>query len=369
MESTRCPHCNLVQTQPPDNQCKRCGKDLTTAPETFPVSFPHIEADRALILGLFDAGTLTLKARDAALEALRGPKEWLKWFDRLLLGFGATLILAGVVFFFAFNWNKITPFQKFGLIELGIAACIVGAFFAGLEKLPGKVLLTGAAILVGVFLAVFGQVYQTGADAYELFLGWLLLVLLWILISRFAGLWLLGIVLLNLTLLLYGAQVALPNDIWTASGMFLLLALVDACLLALVEWGGSRGISWIVQPPLRQILLATALTCLTIPTIMLILESAEESLKTTVWAPIAFLAFISGACFYYYKTKVIQALSFCALAFCVVLLTLIGKVLFDASEAAGMYLFFGLVVIGVSGGAAYLLIRVARLMKGGPSHD
>ena len=53
----------------------------------------------------------------------------MKWLDRLLLGLGAALVLAGVVFFFAFNWGRITPFEKFGLIEAGIAACALGAFF------------------------------------------------------------------------------------------------------------------------------------------------------------------------------------------------------------------------------------------------
>ncbi|MBC8290414.1 MAG: DUF2157 domain-containing protein, partial [Planctomycetes bacterium] len=43
----------------------------------------------------------------------------------------------------------------------------------------------------GVFLAVFGQVYQTGADEWLLFAGWAGLILPWTALSRFEALWIL----------------------------------------------------------------------------------------------------------------------------------------------------------------------------------
>ncbi len=40
-----------------------------------------------------------------------------------------------------------------------------------------------------ILLAVYGQTYQTGADPYELFFGWAILIIGWVAISRFAPLW------------------------------------------------------------------------------------------------------------------------------------------------------------------------------------
>ena len=47
--------------------------------------------------------------------------------------------------------------------------------------------LIAASVLVGVLLAVIGQVYHTGADAYSLFAAWTLLILPWTLASRSAA--------------------------------------------------------------------------------------------------------------------------------------------------------------------------------------
>ncbi|MET0204922.1 MAG: DUF2157 domain-containing protein [Casimicrobiaceae bacterium] len=45
------------------------------------------------------------------------------------------------------------------------------AVWRGLDTLPGKAALV-AALLAGALLALVGQVYQTGADTFELFAAW-----------------------------------------------------------------------------------------------------------------------------------------------------------------------------------------------------
>ena len=112
--------------------------------------------------------------------------------------------MAGVIFFFAYNWAKMGRFARFGLLEFGIAAATLAAW-----RIPRiqEAALGFAALLVGALLAVYGQEYQTGADDYELFRAWMLLILPWILVARSPLLWLLELALANLTLLLYWEQV------------------------------------------------------------------------------------------------------------------------------------------------------------------
>ena len=120
------------------------------------------------------------------------------------IGFAA----AGIVFFFAYNWAAIHKFVKFGIIE-GAIIIVAGLILATKFNLLIKnILLTFLAILVGVMFAVFGQVYQTGANAYDFFLGWTLCITLWVVISNFAPLWLLYLLLVNTTFLLYFQQEA-----------------------------------------------------------------------------------------------------------------------------------------------------------------
>ena len=102
--------------------------------------------------------------------------EWRGLIDRFLLAFGAALIVAGVTAFFAYNWAGLHKFWKFGFIEVGIVAGVGLSAWRGLDSGPGRIALLAAGFLVGVLLAVYGQVYQTGADPYGLFVTWGLLI-------------------------------------------------------------------------------------------------------------------------------------------------------------------------------------------------
>ncbi|ULT43759.1 DUF2157 domain-containing protein [Niabella defluvii] len=88
-----------------------------------------------------------------------------------------------------------------------------------------SIILTGAAALVGVLFAVFGQVYQTGANAYDFFLAWVIFISLWVWVSNFAALWLLYLLLVNTTIVLYAEQVA---QNWQGIFVLTLLFVVDA---------------------------------------------------------------------------------------------------------------------------------------------
>ena len=153
-------------------------------------------------------------------------------------------MLSGVVYFFAYNWNLIPPAAKFASIQIAVIAAVAAACFCGLTRVSGKTLMIAASVFAGVFLAVFGQVYQTGADAYQLFLTWSLLILGWSVISNFAPQWTLWLAVTNVALVLWWEQAALP----TYEMDFLIfgyLALFNGAALALREWGTLRGVDWI----------------------------------------------------------------------------------------------------------------------------
>ena len=94
---------------------------------------------------------------------------------------------------------------------MGIVAGVALSAWRGLDSGPGRIALLAAGFLVGVLLAVYGQVYQTGADPYGLFVTWGLLIVGWALIGRQAGLWMLTLVLANLSVILYWTQVLYPQ--------------------------------------------------------------------------------------------------------------------------------------------------------------
>lgn len=194
---------------------------------------------------LRDRGILNEEAFLAARRIVRPPAAWYLWVQNFLLLIGSALVLSGVLFFFAYNWSGMGKFSQFGVIQLGIVGCVIIASIRKREQVSSKVALLSASVLVGVLLAVYGQVYQTGADAFGLFLGWAALMFGWVLIAQFAGLWMLWLAIVNIGLALYRQQVAMPALDWRYESLCVVLAFLNATALGLRELRLVRGVFWL----------------------------------------------------------------------------------------------------------------------------
>jgi len=258
-------------------------------------------------------------ARAVELAQLRPDRnDWRRWLDRFLAAAGALLIIAGITAFFAWNWADLHRMAKFALVEAGIVAAVLLAWRLKIDSTAGRAALFAAAFLVGVLLAVFGQVYQTGADPYGLFLAWAVLVLPWALVGRQAGLWLLFIVLLNLALILYWTQVLHPPDGWWQLtqlmgplvwlGSLVLdsrlagwLFALNAGALVVWELAAGLGVAWFQGRTGPRLLALAALYTVLAPTLILIFAaSAGENAEITVLSPLLFAAALA-ACLGYYQ--------------------------------------------------------------------
>lgn len=186
---------------------------------------------RAEMLDWIQAGHVPPGREQQALRTaglVPGPGEWRAFLARLTLWLGTLALAAAVIFFFAFNWDNLGRLAKLGLVEAAILAALIAGWRLDLDDMAGKAVLTLLALLVGALLALTGQIYQTGADSWELFAWWAVLILPWVLIGRFAPLWLLWLALLNLAAWLYFSL--------SASGEALLWILLALDGLALAAW-------------------------------------------------------------------------------------------------------------------------------------
>jgi uncharacterized membrane protein len=95
--------------------------------------------------------------------------DWRRWLDRALLILGTALLCAGVIVFFAFNWAALHKFYQVraagGVADPAGGLCLV----APDRRYGGSRRVGRAQIMSGVLMAVIGQTYQTGADAWQLF--------------------------------------------------------------------------------------------------------------------------------------------------------------------------------------------------------
>lgn len=154
--------------------------------------------------------------------------SWRRFIRILLITLGVGFTVSGIVFFFAYNWADLHKFAKLILVQALVLGAAGFALFSRSGVLIRQVTLTGAAILVGALFAVFGQVYQTGANAYDFFLAWTIFITLWVLVSGFPPLWLLFIILINSTLILYYQQVTYH---WSEQLINLILFSLNALIL------------------------------------------------------------------------------------------------------------------------------------------
>lgn len=208
-----------------------------------------MRSNRSDILDWSDQGRIPHGRLRAALElagVLPGAADWRKFLDRMLLWLGAVMLAAGTIFFFAFNWDEMGRLAKIGLVEMLLAAALVSLWRLGLERASGKAALFGTCIVAGALFALIGQIYQTGADTYELFAVWAIAILPWALVGRLPVLWILWLALVNLALSLYfltfgvfwGMLFAPQKLLWLLFGLN---------TLALAVWEGlaAGGIEWL----------------------------------------------------------------------------------------------------------------------------
>jgi uncharacterized membrane protein len=119
-----------------------------------------------------DAGALAALCRLAGLED--EPEAVAAWVPRVVAALAAALLGLGAVFWVAAHWGALGRLGQFALLQGAVLAVAVAAAAWPVARGPLALL---ALLAVGALFAFFGQTYQTGADAWQLFALWAALAL------------------------------------------------------------------------------------------------------------------------------------------------------------------------------------------------
>lgn len=324
------------------------------------MTIDQVPANRQLVEELHAHGYLTATARQAALEFLKPHDQWDLWIPRLLLVVGSALVISGVVCFFAYNWSQIPAIAKFASIQVAIVVAAGAACCYGLTRTNGQVLMVGASVLVGVFLAVFGQIYQTGADAYELFTAWSVLILGWCVISDFAAQWALWLAVTNLALGLWWWQAVLPTE-ETEMLIYTYLALLNGAALTVREWAAMRGVDWLAPRWTRVSLALVTLWALLVPaaTMVLASDTTTSMLVTGITGLIGHVVLFTV---YRWVLRDAWAVSATVLSGCLFLDAVAYRILANVSgdDSAATWLILGLATLAIFGAALVYLRSIVQ---------
>jgi uncharacterized membrane protein len=291
--------------------------------------------------------------RDAGLEdqpaGLR-PHLW-----RGVAVLAASLVGLGVILWLAANWDTLGRTGRFAVLQGAVLVAGAAAALRPALRAPGGL---AALLAVGGLFAYFGQTYQTGADAWQLFALWAVLTLPLALGARSDVLWapwalvaMTAVALWTYSHTGHSWRVT-PEDVgayavaWVASGL-----LVAALSAPLRHWTGAGPWSLRTAATLAII----SLTLAGIGGLFHSTVAPHYVLATVLLAIAAFLLATRGA----FDVFVLSAV---ALGLDTLLVGGLARWLFEGSrgDAFGSMLLLGLAAAGLVALSVSAVLRLAR---------
>lgn len=281
--------------------------------------------------------------------------DWRRFLDRLLLAFGVLALAVGIIFFFAYNWHALDRLLKFALVDVAIIVALGFCWHLGLDRASGKASLLGAAIVVGALFALIGQTYQTGADTFELFAAWALAILPWAIVARFAPLWLLWLLLINLAAALYYATMQwLFWFVFSPINLLWVLFAINGVALFLWELAAYRGVDWLPARWAVRVPMTATAGFATALAVHAIFSDSANGWGAAVWA--SWLA--ATYAIYRHAVKGLFALTVGVLSAVIVTVAFLSEHILKSLDA-GAFLFIGIVAIALSALAGWWLKGIA----------
>lgn len=313
---------------------------------------------RGQVIEFIEQGVIPAEKIRDALQAARvipDGRDWRIFIDHVLMWLGGLALAFAVMFFVAYNWDDLGRFAKFGMVEMVIVLVVIGYCRFAADSVPGKVALLGATICLGVLLALYGQTYQTGADPWQLFFTWAMLMLPWAVIGRFPAIWILWVVLINIAIVLYHQTFrgALGFMFSADTGTMWLVFFFNTLVLAAWEFL-SGTFKWLAERWAVRLLATGGGISMT----GVVLDAIFSHVPGGLYPGLAWAIWMAGMYGAYRKLKPdLFMLAGLCLSGIVVTVAFLGKLLLEDGDAGG-FLVIAMITIGMGAGAALWLKRV-----------
>jgi uncharacterized membrane protein len=308
------------------------------------------------------------EARSRSLWRIAGfdeePAAVARHFRSAVAILGAALAGFGVILWLAANWAEFGRMGRFALLEAGFLAAAVAAASRPAWRSPLALL---ALLLVGGLFAYFGQTYQTGADAWQLFAVWALLSLPLCLAARSDVLWapwaLVAMVCISTwTYAHAGHRWAWRDD---ATGVYFAAWIAAVAIVAAFSGAPARRLgagAW----PLR-----TAGTLAVVVVSVTALGALfQQHVAAHYWLALVLFA-AAGALLSLPHAFEVFLLSAVALALDTLVVVGLGRWMFFDARSSGIDRLFliGLVAAGVLAASVSFILRAARRARGEIAHE
>jgi uncharacterized membrane-anchored protein/uncharacterized membrane protein len=205
---------------------------------------------------------------------------------------GISLILTGIIYFFASNWQGFDRLEKVllsvGLMLLFYVASSILTLMLKRHDFLSKWLFVVATIAFGITLALIGQIYNSHADSFWLFFIWLIpsAVLAWI--THYEPFRILSLFLLQLTFWFYyfPSSYAIERGQWEAFWTLITFAFINGGIYLLSR---SRILPYLAYSSMQGWLF--------------ILYQVGLYERQFAWWPYIYAGLLIGSFLYYFRVK------------------------------------------------------------------
>lgn len=317
---------------------------------------------RKRIIDFIEEGSLPVDNIQKALcltDVYPSGKAWTHFLDSLCLWLGGLAFGVSVIFFVAYNWAGIGRFTKFGLIEILIVCGIISYCKFSDHKLIGKISLLVSTLFLGALMALYGQTYQTGADPWQLFFNWALLMLPWALIGCFSVLWIVCIILINLSIVLYHQTFGGALGVFFHSGESLLWIVFLFNTVALFCWEFlSRYWVWLQERWAIRLIAVGSGVSMTWLCIYAIFDDNASPMAGIVW-----IGWLIVLHYIYRRVKPdLFMLAGGCMSGIVVIVTFLSKYILENLDTGG-FLLLAMLILALGTGAAVCLRDVNKELR------
>ena len=259
---------------------------------------------------------------------------------RFLKVIAIALICTSVVYLLAANWWMIDKYIRLAIPMLILMSSAIASRYFADNEIARQSLDTISGLMLGLTLAVIGQIYQTGADSYLLFFTWTVLLLPWLYRPNIGVFSMLAVVT-QLTLYLYFKQ-----TFWMERAEYIYILLLNL-LTAL-----SFIVALRYYPTLRYIFV-TFITALSVGSVLSFIHNGGLIHLASVFVlPAGF------AVYFYYKKRALEStllIAGVALSLTIWLLQKFGE---DIFYSVGSLFVIAVVIFGWFAAVSYFLTRL-----------
>lgn len=285
-------------------------------------------------------------------KAVPGQQDWIDFVRQLTAWLGCIMLASAAVCAVAANWAQISAPMRLAALQAAMVLAVAATLLPGVSRLMHTLLLLLACVLLGAVLAQLGQTYQTGADPWELFALWALLMLPWVVAGRSVVLWLLWVLIGNVALVLWGGEQG--------------EARAPTTLAVFAFWNGALLVAWeTAWPRLAWVrrMAGPRLVTLWLVGGLAAYAAIETGLAEVFWTPaMMWWLFATGAviAFYRYGRRDVAILAVALFGVIVVVTVQCGLRIGQATNAgSGLFALLALLVVLQAVGAAAWLRRLS----------